>query len=179
MISTACDELRTQLGRSHDLKLWMAARLPYNKANVVIGIPGDIKRFLTDRKFEAVDRASRATCGQISINETVHRSVTVNSYALPEPIPVMCYWRSSILQIIGGLEPNRRVHPWSRGGGRVSEWLQQPPWSELVVRGAQYSVLGMTRAVHVGVAVAARSFPSTSAAVHPSGKLAPVGVVNQ
>ena len=59
-----------RFGRRPDGKLWIAARLPYNKANVVIGIPGDIKRFLSARKFAAVDRASRSTCGQISINDT-------------------------------------------------------------------------------------------------------------
>lgn len=48
--------------------LWIAARLPYSIASVVIGIPGSLKRYLTDRSFQAVDKATGQSCGQVSIN---------------------------------------------------------------------------------------------------------------
>jgi hypothetical protein len=50
-------------------RLWIAARLPYSLASVVLGLPGAIKRYLVDRRFVAVDQVSGAKCGQIGVNE--------------------------------------------------------------------------------------------------------------
>ena len=52
-----------------DGKLWIAARLPYNRTSLVLGVPGTLKRYLVDSKFPAIDRDSGTLCGTISVNE--------------------------------------------------------------------------------------------------------------
>lgn len=49
-------------------KLWIATRVPYTQANVVVGVPGTMRRYLDERTFLAVDVASGERCGQISVN---------------------------------------------------------------------------------------------------------------
>lgn len=51
-------------------KLWVASRVPYTTASFVLGVPGTVKRFLADRRFAAIDRASGAACGHVSVNES-------------------------------------------------------------------------------------------------------------
>jgi hypothetical protein len=52
-----------------DGRLWIACRLPYALASFVLGIPGSLRRYLTDRKFAARDKATGSTCGTIVVNE--------------------------------------------------------------------------------------------------------------
>ena len=48
--------------------LWLASRLPYNLASVVIGVPGPLRRYLEGRSFAASERTTGQSCGSISIN---------------------------------------------------------------------------------------------------------------
>ena len=48
--------------------LWIASKLPYSIASVVIGIPGTLKRYLLERSFHAVEKATGRPCGQVTIN---------------------------------------------------------------------------------------------------------------
>jgi len=49
-------------------RLWVASKLPYSLTSVVIGIPGPIKRYLVERSFQAIEKATGQPCGQVSIN---------------------------------------------------------------------------------------------------------------
>lgn len=68
--STALERRLLSFGWRPNGRLWIAARLPYSLASVVLGLPGPTKRYLADRKFAAVDQASGTQCGQVSINES-------------------------------------------------------------------------------------------------------------
>lgn len=48
--------------------LWLASRLPYNLASVVIGVPGALRRYLESRSFAAFERTTGQSCGTLSIN---------------------------------------------------------------------------------------------------------------
>jgi hypothetical protein len=50
-------------------ELWVASRLPYTLASMVLGLPGTTKRYLAGRKFAATDGASGTPCGTISVND--------------------------------------------------------------------------------------------------------------
>jgi len=50
-------------------QLWVAGRLPYSSAGLVLGIPGPLRRYLENSKFAAVDKVSRMACGSIAVND--------------------------------------------------------------------------------------------------------------
>jgi len=50
--------------------LWVASRIPYSNAGYVLGVPASTKRYLSDRKFVAFAKGTKAACGQIAITET-------------------------------------------------------------------------------------------------------------
>lgn len=49
-------------------RLWIASRLPYSLVNIVVGVPGSIRRYLDERSFTALDRTSGQACGMVSVN---------------------------------------------------------------------------------------------------------------
>ena len=53
----------------HDGKLWIGWKLPSNKSSVVLGVPGGIRRYLSNLAFQAVAKQGERQCGQNGINE--------------------------------------------------------------------------------------------------------------
>lgn len=51
-------------------KLWIAWRLPEVRSNLVFGVPGAIRRYLSDRKFAATASSLERELSHISINES-------------------------------------------------------------------------------------------------------------
>lgn len=56
-------------GWSPDGKLWIAWRLPGSTNTLVLGVPGAVRRYLTNVSFQALFKDGARNCGQISINE--------------------------------------------------------------------------------------------------------------
>jgi Sigma-70, region 4/Bacterial RNA polymerase, alpha chain C terminal domain len=56
-------------GWTADGKLWVAWRLPEVRGGLVFGVPGAVRRYLSDRKFGATAKNLERTISHVSINE--------------------------------------------------------------------------------------------------------------
>lgn len=56
-------------GWSPEGKLWIAWKLPGNKSGLVLGVPGAIRRYLSNLAFQAVAKEGERDCGQIAVND--------------------------------------------------------------------------------------------------------------
>ena len=74
-------------GWSSDGNLWIAARVPRNRGNMVVGCPGAILRYLVGQKFECKTRDGDQPCGAISFDDKGSSwgySVFIRRYGLDE-----------------------------------------------------------------------------------------------
>ncbi len=58
-----------EYGWTPEGKLWVAWKLPAAVTGLVLGIPGPVRRYLSNRNFPAIAKEVGRTFGQVSINE--------------------------------------------------------------------------------------------------------------